>query len=80
MTTEITFFYLDFSISTYKGNPTITYLVPEMNYEPHFANFMLATGEDTQDDILFISDNQIGGGMVAYKRQQYEEGSGDDSF
>ena len=51
-----------------------------MNYEPHFANFMLATGEDTQDDILFIRDIQIGEGMVAYKRQQYEEGSGDDSF
>ena len=47
----------------------ITYLVPELNYEPAFAYCMLATGENSQDDILFIRDNHSGEeGMMAYRR------------
>ena len=46
----------------------ITYLVPELDYEPAFAYCMLATGENSADDILFIRDNHSGEGMVAYRR------------
>merc|ERR1712203_395460 len=63
----------DFAVSTYKGNPVITYLVPP-NYEPAFAYCMLATGENADDDILFIRDNHSGSeGMMAYKREQYAD-------
>ena len=73
----MTVFYLDFAVSTYKGNPVITYLVPP-TYEPAFAYCMLATGEDSKDDILFIRDNHSGEGMIAFKRLDYNdfEGSG----
>ena len=63
----MTFFYLDFAVSTYKGNPVITYLVPP-EYEPAFSYTMLATGENTEEDILFIRDNHSGEGMMAFKR------------
>ena len=63
----MTFLYLDFAVSTYKGNPVITYLVPP-SYEPAFAYCMLATGENTEEDILFIRDNHSGEGMMAFKR------------
>ena len=48
----------------------ITYLVPELDYEPAFAYCMLATGENTQEDILFIRDNHSGEGMITYRRQE----------
>merc|ERR1711997_457358 len=57
----------DFPISTYKGNPVITYLVPP-DYDPAFAYCMLATGEESDKDILFIRDNFSGEGMMAFKR------------